>query len=732
MRNDILLHDWMISADGSSLEDHFLESVFFTGNGRMGARGYSALRLTPRPLDTGLFMAGFYDRISADNPLTDFVNLPTPIWMKLSLAGIAPTLHGPVHRELDLRSGLLSFHYILSFGKQTAEVHEQRFFSLARPGLLFQRFEIHGDRERISLSAGVDHSCRNSPIPDDQVQENSETIQMTRLRSFQWDHGVFSAAYATRFTGLHLEQALSFRSIGFCEPELLSAPATEAGLCFKGCPGSGLLVLEEAAWLTTSRDRDPLLSLGPDSDWSFDAALDENRAAWAEKWACCDVVIRGDDHTQTAVRYTIYQLIANCSPRDDTVSIGARGLTHARYKGCCFWDTDLFLAPFYQLVDPVAAKSLVGYRINHLPHAREHAQRMNSAGARYPWMASFDGTEQCESWDIGCSEVHVTADVAYSVGQYLEWIGDDDLFFLGGAALLVETARFWVSRYTLAPDGTGVNLLFCKGPDEYCGITSNNLYTNMMARHNLSLAVSAATRLHKEDPLQYSALGLSPEETAAWDELSAAIPLPKDPATGRYRQDDTFHLLEPVDPTTLKNGDEASYRTVCFDRVQRYRVIKQADVLLLMTRLPQCFTAEERLAAWEDFEPLCLHDSSLSFATHALFAAQNGLPDAAERYWNKALYLDLRNIMDNTGKEGLHLACLGETWQALVFGFAGLHFIEGQPTLSPHLPSQWESLCFPFQYHGKHYKAYVSQTDSHIDLLTKSWPQPNRKPLVWM
>lgn len=252
---------------------------------------------------------------------------------------------------------------------------------------------------------------------------------------------------------------------------------------------------------------------------------------------------------------------------------------------------------------------------------------------------------------------------------------------------MVETARFWVSRYSPAPEAGKVNLLFCKGPDEYCGITSNNLFTNAMVKHNLSLALTAAARLKKEAPEQYAALSLSKAECAAWEILRDAIQLPRDPITGHYRQDDTFHLLERVEPAELKSGDEASYHQVCFDRLQRYQVIKQADTLLLITRLPEQFTEEEKLAAWEDFEPLCIHDSTLSFASHALFAAQNGLAEAAEAYWRKALYLDLEEVMGNTGKEGLHLACLGETWNTVIFGFAGLH-IERRSKVVPSSP-QW-------------------------------------------
>ena len=473
------------------------------------------------------------------------------------------------------------------------------------------------------------------------------------------------------------------------------------------------LAVESVCSIATSRDADPrLVSPLPDST-GYASALDSARAALERRREDCDLVIDGDDGAQSAMRYVIYQLLANCPARDGTVSIGARGLTHTRYKGCCFWDTEMFLLPFYTLTDPEAARSLLNFRVRTLPAAREHAARMNGSGARYPWMVSLDGSEQCESWDIGCSEVHVTADIAYAAGQYLDWTGDTDFFLGGGAEMLVETARFWPSRYSPAPEG-GVNLLFCKGPDEYCGITSNNLYTNCMVRHNIALASAAADTLSRLAPEQYARLALSAGEVGQWRALSAGIKLPRDGKTGRWRQDDTFHLLQPVDVAQIKPDDSAAYSRVCFDALQRLRVIKQADVLLLMTRLPELFTDGEKQAAWEDFEPLCIHDSTLSFATHALFAAQNGLTEDASRYFAKALWLDLRDVMSNTGKEGLHLACLGETWQTVVFGFAGLRLRKGAPALEPHLPDGWRSLELRFRHHGKRYTASITHDGAEI------------------
>ena len=498
MRNDVNLDGWTLTASGTE-RDQFLESVFFTGSGRMGARGCMAFRREERPLDAGLFVAGIFDRINGGSPITDFVALPSPIWCDLELDGVGAAVCSPVARTLDLRTGELRFEYTVEAGSHQARVTERRVFPMDSPGQVFQRFTVEGDCPA-ALALGIDARVSNCPIPDDQVKENTEVVRMFRETGFSSSAQAIKAAYETRHTGLKLGYRMSFRST-------VGGVADGKTLRFTGRS----LAVESVCSIATSRDADPrLVSPLPDST-GYASALDSARAALERRREDCDLVIDGDDGAQSAMRYVIYQLLANCPARDGTVSIGARGLTHTRYKGCCFWDTEMFLLPFYTLTDPEAARSLLNFRVRTLPAAREHAARMNGSGARYPWMVSLDGSEQCESWDIGCSEVHVTADIAYAAGQYLDWTGDTDFFLGGGAEMLVETARFWPSRYSPAPDG-GVNLLFCKGPDEYCGITSNNLYTNCMVRHNIALASAAADTLSRLAPEQYARLALSAAE----------------------------------------------------------------------------------------------------------------------------------------------------------------------------------------------------------------------------
>lgn len=302
MRTDVRLEGWRIAATGAAAE-RFHESVFFTGNGRMGARGYVALRPEPRPLDAGLFMAGMFDRITESSPLTDFVNLPTPIYLGLEAGGAPLGPAAEVERELDLSSGLLSLRYAAQGPGGSTEVYERRFFSMARPGWLFQRVELT-EGAGLCLRAGIDCAARNSPIPDDQVKENSETLRMTRLISHSGGPEGLTAAFSTLYTGLGLDMELRVRSEGL---EFAAYEPSEEGLYLRFMGRGGPAAIEIGARIRTSRDIDPLAGLDIGSDWSFGSALEAERSAWRELWEERGIEIEGDEAAQTAMRYVIYQ-----------------------------------------------------------------------------------------------------------------------------------------------------------------------------------------------------------------------------------------------------------------------------------------------------------------------------------------------------------------------------------------------------------------------------------------
>lgn len=659
MRNDLELTPWVISQKGSGWVDEFCESIFFIGNGRMGIRGYISSEPAHRPIQKGVYLAGIFGEIKPG--ITDFVNLPTPVCERIYIDGAEAELASGIERVLNMQEATLTMRYTLRSGDKSLDVEYQRFLPKEHPALIMQRLRLTPSTDmELSISSGILTDSCNSPIPDDQTKVNAETIQLSKLVSMSASENGICCSFDILGANLAVMQEASFRYPGF---RYAHRDGTDITYIANAKSGKAL-IFDKAACILTSRDLDPRIAGIPEG-WDYDLLLEEHKQAWAETWIRCDLNLPAlDDELLTGLHFSMYNLIGSCNAKDPTVSIGARGLSHGRYKGCYFWDTDMFMLPFFLENDLEAAKNLCDYRVRSLSAAKAHSKKMNTAGARYPWMAALDGSEQCETWDIGCSELHVTADVAYALDAYCKKSGDDSFYLDRAAEVFVETARFWISRYTYCPDTGEVDLLFCKGPDEYCGITNNNLFTNVMVQHNLDLAIQAAADLKEKRHELYSKLGITQEEIDHMAVLRRAIKWPSDPVTGRLRQDETLHLLEPADMEKIKPDAGASYHHVCFDRLQRYKVIKQADVLLAMTRLPNLFTQAQKDAAWEDFEPICLHDSTLSFASHALFALQNGYTEQGMAYLRKALLLDLRDIMGNTGHEGLHLACMGEVWQA--------------------------------------------------------------------
>ena len=110
-----------------------------------------------------------------------------------------------------------------------------------------------------------------------------------------------------------------------------------------------------------------------------------HRDAWLARWKASDLRIEGDPAAQRALRFAIYHLSSAANPEDEHVSIGARGLSGTAYMGHVFWDTDIFMLPFFMLTYPEAARALVMYRYHTLAGARAKAAGLGYRGALYAW-----------------------------------------------------------------------------------------------------------------------------------------------------------------------------------------------------------------------------------------------------------------------------------------------------------------------------------------------------------
>lgn len=698
----------------------FLESIFSQGNGYMGARGYRPDQRGEHPAWRSTFFAGFYEYVRPG--ITDMVNQPDFLGLQFRLNGRDSEEHtcSEFRQTLDMEQSLVTWEYILTddAGNRT-QIKQERFLSMADRHIAALRLSVtplnwSGSAEVI---AGIDAGVENLPISDDQLTENVEFVRMwSGVRVEKHSSGALLEA-ETAVSHRAVAQGYLLTGEGLRETEAADKgvnTAIRAELADKKT-----WTVEKLTAAACFRDGDPRAiveeKLADIEGRGFDELLARSREAWRTIWEEADVRIIGNEEWQGAIRYNILQLVQAMPYGDPKASIGARGLTHGRYKGCYFWDTEIFMLPFFAYTQPEAAKSLLQYRYNTLPDAMESAKRFSAKGARYSWMSSDTGYEQCGTWDTGCCEIHITADIAHALGQYYRLTGDDAFMRDCGVEILLETARYWVDRFNYSRKEDRYHLLFVKGPDEYCGVTVDDFYTVSLARDNLEQAAGAVEWMQSACPDAWTALkervDFQAGECAKWRDIASKVVLILEQETQVWRQDATFELMEPLDIGAYKTDCAPLYHKVGFDRLQRYQVLKQPAVLMYMALRPDRFSEAEIRAAWDYYEPKTLHDSTLSFGIHALLAARLGKREEAVRYFERSAFLDLRNVMNNTAKEGIHTASLGATWQAMVLGFGGLSLENGALSVKNLLPEGIEQINYRVAFRGRKYEIEVRAGD---------------------
>jgi len=443
------------------------------------------------------------------------------------------------------------------------------------------------------------------------------------------------------------------------------------------------------------------------------AVLAEHEAAWETRWAASDIVIDGDEIIQRAVRFAVYHLTSTANPEDDHVSVGARALTGDAYLGHVFWDTEIYLLPFYTAVWPEAARALLMYRFHTLPGARAKAAHFGFKGALYAWESADTGEETTPERVVGADgkpvdiltgkmEHHISGDIAYAVWQYWRFTNDDDFFLRAGAEILLDTARFWASRSVAEADGKR-HIRHVIGPDEYHEDVDDNVFTNVMARWNISRGLEVMDVLRERWPNHAAALreklALGDEELADWRDAIVRIVTGLDPATGIYEQFAGFNALQPLELAAYADRKVPIDVIIGRELTQRSQVVKQADVVALIALLPEEFPDTMAETNFRYYEPRCPHGSSLSTGMHALVAARLGDAPMALRYLRATAATDLD--LDPNSAGGVHIAGLGALWQAVVIGFGGLDLNGDTLGIDPRLPPQWRSLSFRVCWRGR-------------------------------
>jgi kojibiose phosphorylase len=432
-------------------------------------------------------------------------------------------------------------------------------------------------------------------------------------------------------------------------------------------------------------------------------------AAWADRWRRAGVTIDGAPGLERALHFASYHLIAAANPDDPRCSIGARSLSGQAYRGHVFWDTEIFMLPFFVHTAPDVARALLTYRWLTLPGARRKAEALGYRGALYAWESADSGDEVTPRAVVspfgeivrvlsGEQEHHISADVAYAVWRYARCTGDLAFLRREGLDILVETARFWASRVTEGPDGL-FHIRQVIGPDEYHEGVDDNAFTNWMARFNLRCAAD----LVDAAPDAAASRGAGPDEARSWRRIAGALYLGQDARTGLIEQFAGFFQLETIDLAALGVRASPADMILGRSRTQRSQVVKQADVVELLALLWDEVEPGARLENFLYYEPRSAHGSSLSPGAHALVAARLGLVDLAERYLAQTADIDLGDTRGNAAG-GVHIAALGSLWQAVVLGVAGVRPATDDAealVIEPHLLPSFRDLGFPLAWRGR-------------------------------
>jgi len=425
----------------------------------------------------------------------------------------------------------------------------------------------------------------------------------------------------------------------------------------------------------------------------WDGLLAEQRTYLDGFWDRADVEVDGDAEVQQAVRFALFQVL-QAGARAENRAIPAKGLTGTGYDGHAFWDTETFVLPVLMLTAPDAARAALRWRHSTIPAALDRATQLGLKGAAFPWR-TITGEECSGYWPAGSAAFHVNADIAAAVVKYVDATGDEAFESGEGLELLVHTARLW--RSLGHHDGQGqFHIDGVTGPDEYSAIADDNVYTNLTAAHNLLEAANAVKRY----PDRAKELGVDPEEAASWRDAAEAIYIPFDQALGVHPQADDFTRHQRWDFAHTSPDQYPLLLHFPYFDLYRKQVVKQADLVLAMQLRPEAFTDEQKAKNFDYYEPLTVRDSSLSASTQAVMAAEVGHLELAYDYLGEAALIDLRDLEHNT-RDGVHIASLAGTWNALVNGCGGLRHAHGRFSFAPRLPDSLSRVAFTVLLRGR-------------------------------
>ncbi|WP_435923665.1 glycoside hydrolase family 65 protein [Paenibacillus sp. DYY-L-2] len=733
MRQYLKLDEWSIIEESFDPSTHEIsESIFSIGNGFMGQRANFEEQYSGKSLQ-GSYMAGVYypDKTRVGWWKNGYPEYFAKVLNSTNWIGINVFVNGNALdlakcevkefvRELNMKEGYLSrrFVAVMEDGKEI-KVEAVRFVSMKRQEIGAIRYAV--------TPVNFSGSIRFVPYLDGDVQNKdsnydekfwleveksaSADLSYLTLKTKKLDFHVTSVmAYDVFKNG----EKLSFTPSLSEREKFVSSEAA-----FDVNQGETLTLYKYVANVTSrNHGLGQLVEAGTNflreaHAAGFDVLLKEQADAWAEKWKGSDIIIEGDVSAQQGIRFNIFQLNQTYTGEDDRLNIGPKGFTGEKYGGSTYWDTEAYCLPFYlSTADSNIARNLLIYRYKHLEKAKENAKKLGfSKGALYP-MVTMNGEECHNEWEITFEEIHRNGAIAYAIYNYVNYTGDKSYLSQYGLEVLAEISRFWEERVNWSDSKGKYVMLGVTGPNEYENNVNNNWYTNRIAVWTMEYTLEVLDYLKANENARYQELidklKLTDEETAKWKHIIENMYYPYDAERDVFLQQDGFLDKELVPVKELAPENLPLNQNWSWDRILRSCYIKQADVLQGLFFLSDRYDLETKKRNFDFYEPLTVHESSLSPCVHSILACELGYQEKAYEMYLRTARLDLDNYNNDT-EDGCHTTSMAGTWMAVIHGFAGLHVANDELVLKPFIPSHWKSFSFNVMFRGATLKVNVNE-----------------------
>lgn len=721
------------------------ETIMSQGNGYMGVR--ASLEETYTNEKRGTFVAGVFNPFD-ENEVTELTNIADVLQMEIKINDEPLNLLlGTVsnyQRILDIKTGELIRQFRWQYQTIDLNFVFKRTVSFNRLHIIAQQIKIINNGENLNLEivSGINGQITNSGSQHFSEGEKhlheGKFLQMSPITTNSNVKVVSSTVHSFKLNGVEFTPN---SRIEMERRRIHNRYFTELN-------NKDQLCIEKISAIHSSRDKEQndveiekraINDLKEAFDLGYSVIQEESAKAWEDKvWSVAPIKITSEDALdQLGIYFAKYHLHVMTPGHDNRMNIGAKGLSGEGYKGHTFWDTEIFMLPYFNFTHPEIAKSLVEYRYLGLVGAHKKSESNGYEGAQYPWEAAWieDG-ETTPVWgaaDIitgkatkiwsGFIEQHITGDVAYGIKQYYDVTGDQSFMNQYGYEVLLDTAKFWASRleYNEKLDRFEINEVI--GPDEYKEHIDNNAFTNYIAHWNMELAIKIMDELEISGSDIYTRLN----EQFNFKKLREALEkryklyLPQPNADLIIPQDDTYLSKKIIDLTPYKNGEQVGtlFHDYNLAQVNNMQITKQADVMLLVYLFENLFNYDIKVANWHYYEPKTTHDSSLSLSTHATLAADLKESTLSYDLFKQARDIDMGQKMKSSD-DGIHAASLGGIWQIIIFGYGGVRALNGVLRIEPNLPEKWVNLEFGFFWKGELVTVNVNENQFEITLLEGS------------